>query len=156
ADLHEWIGRQAEDASGWVPERFELSFAVGERDRAHADPASVDQPVEVLGGLKLRGAIDLVERRPADARLRVTDHQSGQVSAPDGVVVGGGEVLQPVLYALAAEALLAAPVVAGRLYYCTATGDYTERTVPLDAGSRGALETVVTIVGDALRQGFLP
>jgi CRISPR/Cas system-associated exonuclease Cas4 (RecB family) len=156
ADLHEWLARQADDASGWVPERFELSFAIAERDRAHADPASVEQPVEVLGGLKLRGAIDLVERRTTDRRLRVTDHKSGKVSAVEGVVVGGGEVLQPVLYALAAEALLDAPVVEGRLYYCTATGDYTERTVPLDAESRRALETVVTIVGDALREGFLP
>src|SRR6185503_10410611 len=155
ADLREWLRRQADASDGWVPDRFELSFAVAERDREHADPASVETPVEVLGGLKLRGAIDLVERR-ADGRLRVTDHKTGKIYASDGVVVGGGQVLQPVLYALAAERLLDATVVAGRLYYCTATGEYTERVVPLDAQSRGAAATVVEIVGDALRQGFLP
>ena len=155
ADLREWLRRMADASDGWVPDRFELSFDVAERDRAHADPASVDAPVEVLGGLKLRGAIDLVERR-ADGRVRVTDHKSGKVSAPDGVVVGGGEVLQPVLYALAAERLLDATVVEGRLYYCTAVGEYTNRIVPLDVQSRGAAATVVEIVGDALRQGFLP
>ncbi len=155
ADLREWLRREADAPGGWVPERFELSFAIAERDRAHADPASVETPVAVLGGLRLRGAIDLVERR-GDGRIRVTDHKSGKVSAPEGVVVGGGQVLQPVLYGLAAEALLGAPVVEGRLYYCTATGEYTERVVPLDATSRAAAGAVVEIVGDALRDGFLP
>jgi CRISPR/Cas system-associated exonuclease Cas4 (RecB family) len=155
ADLREWLRRQADAADGWVPDRFELSFAIAERDRAHADPASVDDPVPIAGGLALRGAIDLVERR-ADGRIRVTDHKSGKVSAPDGVVVGGGAVLQPVLYALAAESLLHAPVESGRLYYCTAVGEYTERVVPLDARSRDAAASVVDIVGAALRDGFLP
>jgi ATP-dependent helicase/nuclease subunit B len=155
ADLREWLRRQAAADDGWVPHRFELSFDVAERDRAHADPASVDAPVAIAGGLRLRGAIDLVERQ-ADGRLRVTDHKSGKVSAADGVVVGGGQVLQPVLYALAAESLLGAPVVEGRLYYCTAVGEFTERVVPLDARSRAAATNVAEIIGHALAEGFLP
>ena len=155
ADLREWLRRHADAPDGWVPDRFELSFAIAEGDRTHADPASVATPVEIAGGLKLRGAIDLVERR-ADGRLRVTDYKSGKVSAPDGVVVDGGKVLQPVLYALVAERLLDAPVVEGRLYYCTATGEFTERVVPLDRQSRAAAVTVAEIVGQALRDGFLP
>jgi hypothetical protein len=155
ADLREWLRLEAAAEDGWVPHRFELSFDVAERDRAHADPASVDAPVAVAGGLRLRGAIDLVERN-ADGRLRVTDHKSGKVSAAAGVVVGGGQVLQPVLYALAAESLLGAPVVAGRLYYCTAVGEYTERVVPLDAQSRAAATNVAEIIGHALAEGFLP
>jgi hypothetical protein len=156
ADLREWLRRQADAPDGWVPDRFELSFAIGERDRAHADPASVSEPITVAGGLQLRGAIDLVERRATDGRLRVTDHKSGKVSAPDGVVVGGGQVLQPVLYALATERMLDAEVVEGRLYYCTAVGEYTQRIVPLDAASRGAIATVVETIDGALREGFLP
>src|SRR5262249_24865701 len=117
ADLREWLRRHADAPDGWVPDRFELSFDVVERDRAHADASSVDAPVEIQHGLKLRGAIDLIERR-ADGALRVTDHKTGKVSAPDGVVVGGGLVLQPVLYALATERLLGATVIEGRLYYC--------------------------------------
>jgi CRISPR/Cas system-associated exonuclease Cas4 (RecB family) len=156
ADLHEWLERLARDDSGWVPTRFELSFAVAERERDYADPASVTEPVEVLGGLRLRGAIDLVERHVDGTRLRVTDHKSGKASAPDGVVVDGGRVLQPVLYALAAEALLRERVESGRLYYCTAVGDYADRVVALDAESRGAAAAVVTTIGDALRRGFLP
>jgi len=155
ADLHEWLRREAQADDGWIPDRFELSFALGDRDRAHADPASVTGAVPVLGGLRLRGAIDLVERH-RDGRLRVTDHKSGKVSAPEGVVVGGGQVLQPVLYALAAEALLGASVTEGRLYYCTAVGEFTERTVRIDATARQAAETVVGVIGDALERGFLP
>jgi CRISPR/Cas system-associated exonuclease Cas4 (RecB family) len=155
ADLREWLRRHADATDGWVPHRFELSFDVAERDRAHADPSSIETPVPLPGGLLLRGAIDLVERRE-DGRLRVTDHKSGKVSAPAGVVVGGGAVLQPVLYALAAEELLKAPVVEGRLYYCTAVGEYTERVVELDAASRGAAATVIDAVGAALRDAFLP
>ena len=155
ADLHEWLRLSVERFDGWVPERFELSFALGDRDRVHRDPASVDQPVHVAGGLQLRGAIDLVERHQ-DGRLRVTDHKSGKATAPYDVVIGGGEVLQPVLYALAAEQILGTPVTEGRLYYCTSVGEYTERTVPIDKASRGDAEEVATTVGDALRHGFLP
>jgi CRISPR/Cas system-associated exonuclease Cas4 (RecB family) len=156
ADLREWLRRQADATDGWVPDRFELSFDVAERDRAHADPASVETPVLVEGGLRLRGAIDLIERHATSGRLRVTDHKTGKVAAGDGVVVGGGEVLQPVLYALAAEVLLEATVDAGRLYYCTATGEYADRVVPLDAQSRGAAGVVVATIGQALADGFLP
>jgi len=65
-------------------------------------------------------------------------------------------VLQPVLYALAAARLLDAPVVEGRLYYCTSVGAYTERVVPLDIQSTAAATAVAEIVGQALREGFLP
>jgi CRISPR/Cas system-associated exonuclease Cas4 (RecB family) len=153
ADLREWLRRAAESREPWEPDRFELAF--GLVDRAQADPASRAEPVEVIGGLKLRGSIDLVERR-APGALRVTDHKTGRVRAERGVVVGGGKVLQPILYALAAEQLLDAPVEAGRLYYCTAAGGYEERVVALDEGARGAIGEVIATVGRALEEGFLP
>ena len=52
--------------------------------------------------------------------------------------------------------MLPEPVAAGRLYYCTTTGSYEERVVPLDENSRAAASTVVTILDRALRDGFLP
>jgi hypothetical protein len=91
-----------------VPHRFELSFGLKEHDRPAADPASVPDPVLLEGGLRLRGSIDLVERHPRGA-LRATDHKTGKVRAGPDVVVGGGQVLQPVLYALAIEKLLPSP-----------------------------------------------
>jgi CRISPR/Cas system-associated exonuclease Cas4 (RecB family) len=155
ADLREWLRLAAEDDAGWVPYRFELSFGIVDRDRTNADPASTQEPVPIAGGLALRGAIDLVERHPR-GRLRVTDHKTGKVRAKAGVLVGGGEILQPVLYALACERLLPEPVAAGRLYYCTATGGYEERIVNLDDRARAAAAEVVAIVDRALQAGFLP
>ncbi|MEW6270466.1 MAG: PD-(D/E)XK nuclease family protein, partial [Thermodesulfobacteriota bacterium] len=155
ADLHEWLRRAARAADGFVPDRFELSFGLAERERTYEDPASIPDPVPVGGGLTLRGSIDLVER---DARgvLRVTDHKTGKARAGAGLVVGGGTILQPVLYALACEELLGAPVESGRLYYCTADGGYADAVVPLDERARDAAAAVVETIGGALRDGFLP
>ena len=155
ADLREWLRLEAASDGAWVPHRFELSFGLAARERANADPASVAESVAVAGRLQLRGAIDLVERHVGGA-LRATDHKTGKVRAREGVVVGGGEILQPVLYALACERLLPEPVEAGRLYYCTAAGGYQERVVPLDEGSRAAARDVAAIVERALADGFLP
>jgi len=155
ADLREWLRRAAADDAGWVPERFELAFGLPPDEREYRDPASVPDPVPVGGTLVLRGSIDLVEGR-RDGSLRVTDHKTGRAWAKDGVVVGGGQVLQPLLYALVAERILARPVTAGRLYYCTSTGEYAERVVPLDRLGRDAVSRVVETVDAALRQGFLP
>jgi len=154
-DLREWLGRMATETDGWVPYRFELAFGLADRDRPHSDPGSVDDPVTVLRRLRLRGSIDLVERRD-DGVIRVTDHKTGKVAADPGVIVGGGGVLQPVLYALACETLLDEPIAGGRLYYCTATGGFTERYVPLDAVSREHAAVVVDAIEDALARGFLP
>jgi ATP-dependent helicase/nuclease subunit B len=153
ADLREWLRRASENPDGWCPERFELSFGLTERTQA--DPASSHDPIAVAGGLRLRGSIDLIERHPRGV-LRVTDHKTGKVVADKAVVVGGGRILQPLLYALAAEKLLDVPVESGRLYYCTSVGAYEERTVNLDTAGRATIEEVIKIVGGALDEGFLP
>ncbi len=156
ADLREWLRRMAERGDGWCPERFELCFGLALSERAQADPSSRPEPVALDGGLQLRGSIDLVERDPARAVLRVTDHKSGKAWAPKDMTVGGGKVLQPLLYALAVEKLLAQPVESGRLYYCTLAGGYEERVVVLDEGARRAGDEVISVIGRALEAGFLP
>jgi ATP-dependent helicase/nuclease subunit B len=156
ADLREWLRRYAENDDGWVPYRFELSFGLSDRDRPGEDPASVPDPVPIVGdALQLRGSIDLVERHIA-GKLRATDHKTGKARASTGVVIGGGQHLQPVLYALASEKLLDEPVESGRLYYCTSTGGYQERIVALDDFSRGYAGLVVENINRALQEGFLP
>jgi CRISPR/Cas system-associated exonuclease Cas4 (RecB family) len=154
ADLREWLRRASVDASGFVPWRFELSFGLPlRRDR---DPHSRDEPVALDCGLRLRGSIDLIERRD-DGRVRATDHKTGKERFPAGGVIAGGEVLQPVLYALAAEKLLPeATVDSGRLYYCTSAGGFEERSVPLDASARQSAQVVADVVGQALAEPFLP
>jgi ATP-dependent helicase/nuclease subunit B len=153
ADLREWLRRAAEDTAPWTPERFELAFGLEGRDQA--DPLSRAEPVPLDAGLILRGSIDLIERGPG-GRLRVTDHKSGKADAPKDLIVGGGRVLQPVLYALAAERLLGEPVESGRLYYCSSRGGYEERVVPLDGAARAAAREFASTVAGAITDGFLP
>ncbi|MGH7841717.1 MAG: PD-(D/E)XK nuclease family protein, partial [Candidatus Binataceae bacterium] len=153
ADLREWMRRMTDDPEAFCPERFELSFGLS--DRAQADPASVAAAVPLAAGINLRGSIDLVERGP-DGALRVTDHKTGRVRAERNLIIGGGKTLQPALYALAAERMLAEPVSSGRLYYCTAAGNYEERIVPLDGAARAAIAGLARVVGAALEAGFMP
>jgi hypothetical protein len=154
ADLAEWLRRAAEKHDQWDPYRFELAF--GLRDQDQADPGSCEQPIVIAGELKLRGSIDLVERDPTLGHLRITDHKTGRARAPAKVVIGGGRVLQPVLYSLAAESILSEPVDSGRLYYCTLAGGFEQREVELNDAARQSANTVIKIVGDALQTGFLP
>ena len=154
ADLREWLRRAVQDP-GWVPWRFELSFGLHER-RAR-DPHSRVEPVVLDAGIRLRGSIDLVERN-GNGALRATDYKTGKVRAKQGAtVVGGGEVLQPVLYALALEKLFPeSKVEVGRLYYCTSAGGFEEVQIPLDAEARAAAKELAEVVGGALTEGFLP
>ena len=156
ADLREWLRRMSETDDGWTPEKFELSFGLtedhGPRD---SDPDSVSHPVEVIGDLKLRGSIDLVERH-SSGKYRVTDHKTGKARADKDTVVGGGKYLQPLLYALAAKNLLKREVESGRLYYCTADGGYEDRVVPLDRANLQTLNSVLIAIRQGLTDAFLP
>ena len=153
-DLRGWLRQVADEEGGWTPIHAELGFGLsrsGERD-----PQSVPEPAEVQGGARLRGSIDLVEADAA-GRLRVTDHKTGGARhAGTSLVIGGGKVLQPVLYSLAAEAVLERDVLSGRLSYCTQRGGYSVVSVPLDERSRGAARRMLDTVDGALEQGFLP
>ena len=104
----------------------------------------------------LRGSIDLIEQHTALGVLRVTDHKTGKNRSNPDLIIGGGSVLQPVLYSVAIERGLAVRVTEGRLYYCTTAGGFEERVVPLDDFSRGTAGIVVEIISSALEEGFLP
>ena len=89
--------------------------------------------------------------------MRATDYKTGKPWAPKGALVARGTVLQPVLYALALEKLLVAqPVEAGRLYYCTHAGGYEERVMPLDQAARGSIDVLLAALGPALAEGAFP
>jgi RecB family exonuclease len=153
ADLRQWLRLASRDESGFVPWRFELAFGLPER--RVRDDHSVAAPVALDGGVTLRGSIDLVERG-ADGALRVTDHKTGRQRVKAGTVVDGGRMLQPVLYALAAERIFAgARVVSGRLFFCTAVGGFAEHEVALDAEAREAVRRVVLTIDGAVADGTL-
>src|SRR5262249_35127675 len=112
--------------------------------------------VVLEGGWRLRGIVDLVERRRAAPGLRVTDHKTGMARTAVGVVVGKGEALQPVLYGLAVEQIFGAPVTESRLSYCTRAGGFSERVVPMTEASRRRGLEVLDLIDGAVARGFLP
>ena len=152
ADLRGWLQQASLDA-GWTPAWFEFAFGLP-ADARH-DPASVPGAVTVLDVAQLRGSIDLIERHPSGI-LRVTDHKTGSVPAKAPQFVGAGEVLQPVLYALAAEAALREPVAAGRLHYATLRQNFRAIDIPINDFARQRAGQVLRIIDDALHAGFLP
>jgi CRISPR/Cas system-associated exonuclease Cas4 (RecB family) len=153
ADLREWLRLASLDPT-WRPEFFELSFGLTRgRER---DPNSTDDPVPLDCGILLRGSIDLVER-DGKGHLRATDSKTGKARAEPHMVIGGGEVLQPVLYALALEKLLPGERVSGGdLYFCTTKGGFRRVPVYLDDDARAGAVDVARAVGEALDNVFLP
>src|SRR5262249_19254431 len=121
-DLHGWLGQLAASGDGWLPVHFELAFGLG-RD-ARRDPASSEAEAMLGSGVRLRGSIDLVEKHQTSGRLRVIDHKTGKSPERPPVWVGGGGALQPLLYALSAEAVLGGSVESAQLSYCTQRGNY--------------------------------
>jgi CRISPR/Cas system-associated exonuclease Cas4 (RecB family) len=152
-DLRGWLLDLLQADTDWAPAHFELAF--GMEHRAEADPASVREPVAAAGAL-LRGSIDLVERHRKRGVLRVTDHKTGRPPDARPRWVGGGRVLQPLLYAAAAETLLGSPVEAGRLYFATQRGGYVRISIAADAAARLRLEWVLNTIDGAVEAGFLP
>jgi ATP-dependent helicase/nuclease subunit B len=153
-DLRGWLREmvQPDGVAQWTPRWFELSFGLDMRHER--DPESASEAVHLKNGLILRGAIDMIEER--EGRLRITDHKTGRAPlAPPGPT-GRGEVLQPVLYAQAAEAVLVRPAESARLFYCTERGGYRSVDVPFNDESRSALDRVIQSIDESLAQGFLP
>jgi ATP-dependent helicase/nuclease subunit B len=151
ADLRVWLEKLAAVTS-WTPIHFEFGFGFPAREGR--DPASLSEAVTLPSGEKLHGFVDLIEKA-VDGQLRVTDNKTGKNYTGKGLVVGGGEVLQPVLYGLAVEAALKEPVLESRLFFCTAAGGFSERIIPLDEIARNSGSTVLRTIQQAIASGFL-
>ena len=152
ADLRGWMRQRTAQDSDWTPIHFEYSF--GLQMDASRDPASTTAEVRLANGMRLRGVIDLVEQR--SGVLRVTDHKTGKAPAAIPQAVGGGALLQPLIYALAAENLLGAPVESGRLSYCTQRGGYQQIDIAADQRGRNRIYRVLEIIDGYIERGFLP
>jgi RecB family exonuclease len=153
ADLRGWLQQKARCEPDWTAQFAELSF--GLRDPAGRDPRSRPEPVELENGFLLKGSIDLVERHSSGV-LRVVDHKTGRIPDPRPELVGGGEVLQPALYAQAAEKILGEPVAFGRLYYSTIAQNYVTIDVPLHDWARNRAAQSLRVIDTAIERGFLP
>ena len=157
-DLRGWIRSLVSSTENepWVPSKFELAFGLA-KDENH-DPESSEADVVIAGGRRIRGSIDLVEIDPAHNTLRITDHKTGRPRSTKGrrLYVGGGELLQPVLYSLAAEAVLDRQVESGRLSYCTRRGGYRVLEAHLDDEARDAVDVFFQALERQVEKGFLP
>jgi ATP-dependent helicase/nuclease subunit B len=151
-DLRVWFKSLAVTAA-WVPIHFEYGF--GFKPRRGGDPASVSEAVTLPSGERLQGFVDLIEESIDGKYLRITDHKTGKNHATTGLVVGGGEVLQPVVYGLAIESALKRLVLETRLFYCTVRGGFSEQVIPLDENARNAGATVLRAIDHAIANVFL-
>lgn len=152
-DLRGWIQHVASDHPEWQPTHFE--FAFGLHDDTPRDPRSSPHDVGIEG-LRLRGSIDMIERHMTRNTLRITDHKTGKRPQDTPVHVGGGAILQPILYGLVAERLLGGQVEAGRLFYCTQRGDYSEIQIGLTTEARQRMAAVIEAIDRSIKTGFLP
>jgi ATP-dependent helicase/DNAse subunit B len=153
-DLRGWLQHVAATESEWLPAHFEFGFGLAlDPDR---DPASTAEEALILDHVRLRGSIDLIERHATRNALRITDHKTGKAPQNRPQYVGGGAMLQPLLYSLAAETLLGESVESGRLFYCTQRGDFSAVDISLNDEGRGRLGRILQTIDHSIAEGFLP
>jgi CRISPR/Cas system-associated exonuclease Cas4 (RecB family) len=153
-DLRCWVRDVTRKDQEWTPIHAEFSFGLPLSDSR--DPGSRAEVARILNGCQLRGAIDLIERNEARGTIRVTDHKTGRAPKPAPRFVGNGEVLQPLLYGLAAEVLLEKEVEAAQLFYCTQRGDFKRCHFDLSGEARKSIQQIIETIDRALARGFLP
>ncbi len=152
-DLREWLRHVAGDGRVWLPRYFEFAFGLPvDPDR---DPHSVPDPVTIDGRFVLRGSVDLIEEHRQSGVLRVTDHKTGKDRTKDNLMIGGGTVLQPVLYSMAVETVTGKSVTESRLFFCTTAGGYAVRPVAITPQSRRAGVEALEIIDRAIEHGVL-
>ena len=154
-DLKGWLQLWLGTVNEWEPIHFELGFGLPTNRDRH-DPASHPELVALDSGVLVRGSIDLVERHRTRGVLRVTDHKTGKAPERTPVFVGGGSVLQPGLYGLAAEKLLNSATESSRLYYCTQRGGFTPIGIDLDSTTRKWFDHAIGLIGRAIEDVCLP
>jgi ATP-dependent helicase/nuclease subunit B len=152
-DLRAWLRGVAADGTQWTPTYFEYAFGLAVDDER--DPRSVTDPVRIAEHFVLRGSVDLVETHRTTGNLRVTDHKTGRNRSSPGMVIGGGAVLQPVLYSMAVEQMTGRPVHESRLSYCTAAGGFTVFPIAVDADNRRLGVEALEIIDRAIELGSL-
>ncbi len=155
-DLKGWLHHVADEGGEWIP--LHAEFAFGLPPRPDFDPESVPEPATLDGRWLLRGVVDQIDApaRPSErGELRVTDHKTGKNRTKSGMVVGGGETLQPVLYGLAVKQALGRPVSESQLFFATAAGRYERRVVRMgEEEERKGIE-VLEVIDRAIETGVL-
>jgi ATP-dependent helicase/nuclease subunit B len=143
----EEIGRLRADLRGWLSElaRSSIEFA----------PLEIEwrfQDVKLFGEYLLSGSIDVIERNASGA-LRIIDHKTGAPPKEIPAGIGKGEILQPILYSLAAEQVLGTGITRGRLFYATLRGNYRTIDIPVNAAGRERMRELLDHIDTAIDNG---
>jgi CRISPR/Cas system-associated exonuclease Cas4 (RecB family) len=85
----------------------------------------------------------------------VVDFKTGRPPQDRPMTIGGGEVLQPALYALAAERLFESDVSAGRLEYATLRANFEVTDIPVSPLLKAQTGRLLRAVDESLREGDL-
>jgi len=136
------------DLRGWLRE-------LSREERWEPRDAEREVAGMVLDAVELRGRIDLIEFDPIEGVYRITDHKTGKPPEEKPLHIGKGAFLQPALYAAAAEVALGATVAAGRLFYCTQRGGYTEIEVKFGEPTRHHAREALKTMDRAIEEGRL-
>ena len=153
-DIRGYLSR--EQGTGRLTVANELAFGMGARQPA--DPGSRPESAALPRGLRLHGSIDAVDRLP-DGTIQITDYKTGRAGreSPGRQITGGGAMLQPLLYALAYEAISGEAVASGRLYHATIRGGYLETVVETrDGEARAVFGDFVALLDRAVERGNFP
>jgi len=174
--------RRALAAQGFVPATTRAAGSQGRREEARISPSQLiehesaraidvgaavecPEPVAFLDGVQRHQVVAYGRRFPfplvagvvaAAVRERNGRRLETVTSEVRHLLIGRGEVLQPTLYAQAAEALLGKPVDISRLFYCTERGGYQSVEIPINDESRAALDKVIQTIDSSISNGFLP
>jgi RecB family exonuclease len=165
AELDVFLKAEAKRETPVEPLLFEVSFG-GRRPARRAERGKpgegIDDHVRVscgaAGSFRLAGRIDRIDR-VGRGRYRVVDYKTGNYKTYDSLVrFGKGELLQPALYAIAAEVILkrlgideAPAVVESGYYFPTRRGEGKE--IMIKDIDRQALGKLLVGLLAALREG---
>src|SRR5207244_33215 len=81
---------------------------------------------------------------------------TGSNRTRNDLVIGGGEQLQPMLYALAVERMLSNTVSISRLFFSTSRGGFAKNDVDITERTKAKAFEVLERVEEAVKTGFLP
>ena len=157
-DVHEWVRRLPGDGMQWTPTGVEIGVGLHRRFRPSTRPAGARKRCCPMAPACT--AWSICSSAASGDQWRITDYKTGKYRLSDNVVVNGGRTLQPILYAMAVEAVFAGRVTASRLYYCTDDGGYEDHPWAItgavgDQTRKAGLE-VLAIIDHAIEEGGFP
>ena len=145
----------AQNDGDWEPLHFEFAFGLAGARRARSGEHRRKKRASRRASA-CAGRSTWWRRHFAHGALRVTDHKTGKLPETHSGYTGGGRVLQPLLYALAAEQLLGGTSNPGDCFTRRSGADTSRSGFTVNPGARQFLAKLLANIDDAIASGFLP